>query len=217
MIIVCGGIKGGSGKTTLATNLAVIRAAAGHDVLLVDADDQETASDFTIQRNAQTGDKAGYSTCKLDNEAVRTEINRAKTKYEDIIVDTGGRDTRSQRAALVVADILLVPFVPRSFDIWTVEKVGALVEDVRTLNPELRAYVFLNRADAIGQENEEAKSILADASALTYLETALGYRKAFGKAAAQGMAVTELRPQDSKASAEIMALYRRIFGAKQAL
>lgn len=62
MIVVCGGIKGGSGKTTLATNLAVIRAAAGHDVLLVDADDQETASDFTIQRNAQTGDKAGYST-----------------------------------------------------------------------------------------------------------------------------------------------------------
>jgi chromosome partitioning protein len=214
MIMVCGGIKGGSGKTTLATNLAVIRAAAGHDVLLVDADDQETASDFTIQRNAQTGDKAGYSTCKLGNEAVRTEINRAKTKYEDIIVDTGGRDTRSQRAALVVADILLVPFVPRSFDIWTVEKVGALVEDVRTLNPELRAYVFLNRADATGQENEEAKSILADASALTYLDIALGYRKAFGKAAAQGMAVTELRPQDSKASAEIMALYGHIFAAK---
>jgi chromosome partitioning protein len=217
MIMVCGGIKGGSGKTTLATNLAVIRAAAGHDVLLVDADDQETASDFTIQRNAQTGDKAGYSTCKLGNEAVRTEINRAKTKYEDIIVDTGGRDTRSQRAALVVADILLVPFVPRSFDIWTVEKVGALVEDVRTLNPELRAYVFLNRADATGQENEEAKCILADASALTYLDIALGYRKAFGKAAAQGMAVTELKSQDSKASAEIMALYRHIFAAKKVL
>lgn len=214
MIMVCGGIKGGSGKTTLATNLAVIRAAAGHDVLLVDADDQETASDFTIQRNAQTCDKAGYSSCKLGDEAVRTEINRAKTKYEDIIVDTGGRDTRSQRAALVVADVLLVPFVPRSFDIWTVEKVEILVEDVRTLNPELRAYVFLNRADATGQENEEARSIFAEASALTYLNTVLGYRKAFGKAAAQGMAVTELRPQDSKASNEIMALYRRVFDAK---
>lgn len=44
MIITVGGIKGGSGKTTVATNLAVIRANDGRDVLLIDADDQETAS-----------------------------------------------------------------------------------------------------------------------------------------------------------------------------
>ena len=47
MIITVGGIKGGSGKSTVATNLAVLRARAGRDVLLVDADGQETASDFT--------------------------------------------------------------------------------------------------------------------------------------------------------------------------
>jgi chromosome partitioning protein len=46
MILVTGGIKGGSGKTTVAINLAVMRARAGFDVLLIDADDQESASDF---------------------------------------------------------------------------------------------------------------------------------------------------------------------------
>ena len=51
MIIVIGGIKGGSGKTTVATNLAVIRSGEGKDVLLIDADDQETSSDFTTLRN----------------------------------------------------------------------------------------------------------------------------------------------------------------------
>lgn len=215
MIVVCGGIKGGSGKTTLATNLTVMRACGGHDLLLVDADDQETASDFTLQRNANTGDMAGYSMCKLSDEAVRTEISRAKSKYEDIIIDTGGRDTRSQRAALVVADVLLVPFVPRSFDIWTVEKVESLVKDARIINPELHAYVFLNRADATGQENDEAQSILQESDAITYLNTTLGYRKAFGKAAAQGIAVTELKPQDPKATEEITALYRHIFSIKK--
>jgi hypothetical protein len=51
MILVAGGTKGGSGKTTIATTLAIMRTAAGRDVLLIDADDQETASDFTILRN----------------------------------------------------------------------------------------------------------------------------------------------------------------------
>ncbi|HYO90311.1 MAG TPA: ParA family protein, partial [Pyrinomonadaceae bacterium] len=61
MIIVVGGIKGGSGKTTVATNLAVIRSAEGHDVLLIDADDQETSTDFTIIRNERRPEGAGYT------------------------------------------------------------------------------------------------------------------------------------------------------------
>src|ERR1700760_2684226 len=103
MIIVVGGIKGGSGKTTVATNLAVIRSAEGHDVLLIDADDQETSTDFTIIRNEGRPDGAGYTSIKLTGPAVRTETLRLANKYEDIIIDTGGRDTTSQRAALTVA------------------------------------------------------------------------------------------------------------------
>ena len=61
MIVVVGGIKGGSGKTTVATNLAVMRAKIA-DLLLIDADDQETASDFTILRNELLEAGAGYTT-----------------------------------------------------------------------------------------------------------------------------------------------------------
>src|SRR3954452_11269262 len=211
MIIVVGGIKGGSGKTTVATNLAVIRAAADHDVLLVDADDQETASDFTILRNERQPDGAGYTSIKLTGPAVRTETLRLADKYDDIIIDTGGRDTTSQRAALSVAQVLLVPFVPRSFDVWTLEKVGALVGEMRTANPKLAAYAFLNRADARGQDNEDAAGALQETAELRFLNTPLGVRKAFSNAAAQGMAVTELKPPDAKATDEIMALYRYLF------
>ena len=138
MIVVIGGIKGGSGKTTVATNLAVMRASHGHDVLLVDADDQETASDFTILRNDRAAGEAAYTSIKLTGQAVRTETRRLADKYDDVVIDTGGRDTTSQRAALTVADVLLVPFVPRSFDVWTLEKVGELVAEIRTVNPNLR-------------------------------------------------------------------------------
>lgn len=211
MIIVVGGIKGGSGKTTVATNLAVMRSTAGYDVLLIDADDQETSTDFTILRNERRVDGAGYTSIKLTGAAVRTETLRLAGKYDDIIIDTGGRDTTSQRAALTVADALLVPFVPRSFDVWTLEKVSNLVGEMQTANAALRAYTFLNRADPRGQDNDDTAEVLMETDALSFAPTPLGARKAFSNAAAEGLAVTELKPHDPKAAEEMMMLYSYIF------
>jgi chromosome partitioning protein len=214
MIIVCGGIKGGSGKTTIATNLAVIRSGQGSDVLLIDADDQETATDFTTQRSERLEGEAGYTNIKLTGAGVRNQTQRLKEKYEDIIIDTGGRDTTSQRAALSVADVLLVPFVPRSFDVWTIEKVSELVTEMRQANPTLKAFTFINRADPRGHDNDEAAEVLKEAPELKFIETPLGNRKAFGNAAATGLAVTELKPEDEKASEEIMILVQYLFDSK---
>jgi len=210
MIITIGGIKGGSGKTTVATNLTVIRANSGRDVLLIDADDQETSTDFTALRTERKTD-AGYTSIKLSGTAVRTETLKLKTKYDDIIIDTGGRDTTSQRAALTVSDLLIVPFVPRSFDIWTIEKVSGLVEEMRAANPNLRAYTFINRADARGNDNNDAAEVLKDDSVLQLLDVVIVHRKAFGNAAAEGLAVTEIKPADQKASEEINSLYNQVF------
>jgi chromosome partitioning protein len=217
MILVCGGIKGGSGKTTLATNFAIMRALDGRDVLLVDADDQESATDFTVWRNETTHDHCGYTSIQLRDRAVLTELRKLRDKYDDIIIDTGGRDTQSQRAALTLAHVLMVPFVPRSLDVWTMEKVEALVEDIRVVNPDLQVYAFLNRADPSGAENDQARELLSESKVVAYVDCPLGYRKAFGKATAQGQAVVELKPQDKKASEEITALYGCVINANTAL
>jgi chromosome partitioning protein len=211
MIVTIGGIKGGSGKTTVATNLAVMRSKV-KDLLLIDADDQETASDFTILRNSEQESGAGYTSIRLSGSAVRTETKRLKDKYEDILIDTGGRDTASQRAALSVADVLLVPFVPRSFDVWTLEKVSELVGEMRTANPQLRAYAFINRADPAGRDNDEAASIIQDTAELEFIDCPLGSRKAFSNAAALGLGVVESKPIDPKAVGEIETLYKYLFG-----
>jgi chromosome partitioning protein len=210
MIYVIGGIKGGSGKTTVATNLAVTLVQDGKDVLLVDADDQETATDFSAWRNERTQGHAGYTSVQLTGQAARDELKRLANKYEDVVIDTGGRDTTSQRAALSVADIYLVPFNPRSFDVWTLEKVTRLIQEIRTINPELKAYAFLNRADPRGSDNEEAAEVLRDSDTVQFLDAPLGNRKAFSNAAAQGMGVTELQPEDRKATAEFQTLYNVI-------
>ena len=113
-------------------------------------------------RNATVEDGAGYTCIKLTGPAVRTEIERIAPKYDDVIVDAGGRDTVSQRAAPVLAQVLLVPFVPRSFDIWTLDTVATLIQEIRTVNPGLRAFAFINRGDSSGTDNTEAGQLLQE-------------------------------------------------------
>ena len=207
MIYTIGGIKGGSGKTTVACNLTVMLSNAGRDVLLVDADEQSTATDFTTWRNERTENQAGYTAIQLHGPSVRTQVVKLAPKYDDVVIDTGGRDTDSQRAAMSVATAYLVPFIPQSFDIWTLEKVIRLIKEILVINPILQAFSFLNRAFSRGTDNDEAREILREAENLKYIEVPLISRKAFSNAAAQGMAVHELRPIDPKAVSEMTALF----------
>ena len=211
MITVVGGTKGGSGKSTVATNLAVMLAHAGRDVLLVDADDQETSMDFTNLRNASCPEGASYTCVALTGRAVLTEVKRLAPKYQDIVVDTGGRDTASQRAALAICDTYLVPFAPRSFDVWTLDKVASLVEEARDINPQFRALAFINRADPRGSNNTEAAELIKSKPALEFIPAGLGNRIAFANAAATGLSVVELKSQDRKAVEEIGILFGYVF------
>ena len=163
MIICIGGVKGGSGKSTLAVNLAAIRASKGYDVLLVDTDTQATASDFTVLRESTLGN-AGYTCIQLTGIAVRNDVKRLAPKYDDVIIDVAGRDTAGQRAALTVADQLVIPFVPRSFDVWTIAHVTNLLEEMQPANPELVAWTFLNKADVQGTDNQDTTAILVGAA-----------------------------------------------------
>lgn len=211
MILVAGGIKGGSGKTTLAVNLAVMRSREGRDVLLVDADDQRSAAEFVELRGEERDGDAGMTCVQLDGKAVRDQVQRMRDKYDDVVIDTGGRDTASQRAALTIADLLIIPFGPRSLDIWTLERVEDLVEDARAVNPGLQAWAFINRADHQGSYNEETEQVLIDSEPIDYLDTPLGNRKSFAIAFDYGQGVIEYRPKDKKAIQEIEALYAAIF------
>jgi chromosome partitioning protein len=211
MILVVGGIKGGSGKSTVATNLAVMRARAGREVLLVDADEQASAADFADQRSALYPHLSAPTCVRLIGKAVRSELQRLATKYEDVIIDTGGRDTTSQRAALSVADCLALPFAPGSFDLWTVRAVTVLIDEMRTIRP-FEAFAFLNRAEPRGSDNTAALDLLRESGSFHTLDTTLGTRKAFKSAAGEGLSVIELRPGDPKASAELSRLHDAIFG-----
>ncbi len=210
MILVVGGIKGGSGKSTIATNLAVLRSQAGHDVLLVDADEQGSAAEFSEQRSALHPDHPTFTCVRLAGASVRSELRRLAPRYQDVIIDTGGRDTTSQRAALTVADVMLIPFPPGSFDLWTVRQVSKLIEEMRAAH-DFHALAVLNRGEPRGSDNQDALGLLRDATAFRTLDASLGSRKAFKTAAGEGLGVVELRPGDPKANREIEDLYQAVY------
>ncbi|MCT4697360.1 AAA family ATPase [Candidatus Cardinium sp. TP] len=214
MIYVIGGIKGGSGKSTIATNLAVLMAKEFKDILLIDADDQQSASDFTVFRGEAMKDNLDYTLIQLSDRTVRDQTMKLRSKYDHIIIDTGGRDTTSQRAAISIADIYLVPFVPRSFDIWTIEKVSTLIEEMRIINPKLKSFSFINKSDFSGQDNSEAANLLKENKTLEFIDIFIGNRKSFPNASSKGLAITEIKPKDVKAIQEFNTLFNFLINIK---
>lgn len=214
MIITIGGIKGGCGKSLISTNLTVLRSLIGRRVLLVDGDEQGTSGDWTDHR-IELGIETPWTTVRLKASAVRTEVLKLAKNYDDIIIDCGGRDTSSLRAALTISDVFLVPFQPKSFDVWTAAKVSDLVEEATCLNPKLKSYAFINCAGTRGSDNVDAQKILSKVDGLKLLPVTVALRKSFSNATAEGLGVVELR-SDRKAIDEIKALHNAVFvGAKK--
>ena len=220
MIVTVGNTKGGVGKTTLAVNLAIARALAGRDVWLVDADPQGTAQ-TAISIRADAGQQPAIA-CTAFSKAkdLKTQVRLQASKFDDVIIDAGGRDSEALRLALSLSDLLIVPFQPRSFDVWALNDIGELVDMERQSREEhtpnralLRAVTVLNCADPGEQstDNTEAAAAVADVPQFQYLATPIRRRKSFANAAGAGLSVLELKPADRKASSELNALILALF------
>lgn len=211
MILVIGNEKGGVGKTTLATNLAVIAAHAGRDVLLVDTDIQGSAQAWATTRDENDITPRIPTISKFGKGLVR-ELKGLHERYDLIIVDAGGRDSVELRSALVVADTLVAPVQASQFDLWALERLSETVTQAQGLNPDLSASVVITRAspNPVVSEIKEAGAFLSEFEGLPLARAVIRDRITYRRATREGMAVTELRPVDSKARTEIMQLWEEV-------
>ena len=109
MIIAVVSQKGGTGKTTVATNLAACYAAEGQEVMLVDADPQHSALDWKADRPPALPQ---VHALHLPEKNLFQEVQHLSQKYALVIIDGGGRITATARAAVAAADFLILPTLP---------------------------------------------------------------------------------------------------------
>lgn len=213
-ITVFGGEKGGTGKTTLATNVAAMLAIKGKDVLLLDTDRQGTASFWATIREEENIEPRVACVQKF-GKGLPAQIRDLAERYDEIVIDAGGRDSMELRYALGVADRAYIPVQPFQFDIWTIRQMDTLVEMAKGLNEELAAFIVLNRVatNPAVREDKETREFIDQENFqhLTLAESMVRDRIAFRKAARDGLAVVEYG-QDGKAVNEMNQLFEEIYG-----
>ena len=212
MIVLIGGQKGGTGKSTIATNLAVFLAHAGRDVLLLDADRQATTATWASERTQTHGATVPLIACVQKFGNIAQTITDLAKRYSDIVIDAGGRDSEELRSAMVTSQKLYSPFKPSQSDLWTAENLGALVALARGMNPGLEAFGLLSLAPTNPriQEISEAQEMLKSVDQLFISQSVLYDRKVYRDALFEGLGVVEMN--DEKAKNEIIKLSSEIYG-----
>jgi chromosome partitioning protein len=150
------------------------------------------ASTMASTRFGSPANRAGYTCVALQGASIRSQVRQNfAPKYDDIIIDVGGRDTGSFRAALTVTNVVVIPVQPRSFDLWSIDQTADLVTEAREVNDQLRAIAVVNEADPFGKDNQKAFDYIREIEGLELAPTLIVRRKAFPNAAAAGLSVLE--------------------------
>jgi chromosome partitioning protein len=212
MIILIGGEKGGTGKTTTAINQVVVRARQGREVALVNCDKQESAAQWAAIRAKERFTPA-IPCFSIYGDTVHENIRSLATKYEDIVIDAGGQDSAELRSAMLVADVIITPAKPSQFDVFTLSKMDKLVSLARSFNTTLKAAILTSIAPTHPGMTDVAEMAEFVESLPNYhlLKTVVRDRKAYRNCARDGKGAVEYDRGDEKAAAEMAALGEEIW------
>lgn len=204
MIVLIGSQKGGAGKSTIATNLSVEFARLGRDVVLVDADAQRSASRWHADREEAGVTPTIASVEKLGN--IHSTLLDLDTRYEVVVVDVAGKDSREMRTGMAAAHKLIVTVRPSQFDLDTLPHMQQVIDEAMDLNPDLDVRSLLTQVPPhnVATERTDAGEYLADYPGLKPLQTVIYERKAYRDVIGEGLGVVEWN--NPKAKAEVQEL-----------
>ena len=207
MLTVIGNLKGGSGKSTVAFNLAVWLARTRQEPVCFDLDPQSTLSDAAEVRHEE-----GHQPEIQVFRAADDPMELIKHHKGEVLVDVGAANLWAMRQAINMADRIVVPVTPSQADVWSTQRFLGIVGEALKDGHSPAILGFINRADTHSsvRETAETEEALSMLPGLSVQKTRLGQRTAFRRSFSEGLAVFELE-RTGKAAQEFNRLAELLF------
>lgn len=197
-------VKGGAGRSTVATNLAGFIANAGKRVAIIDCDmPQGTAAAWASIRAGENRPAVALATAADHIELVR-QVEKLDPDHDYLILDCPPRIAEMTKAALVLSQLCLVPVAASAADVWATSDLLPTIEAAKAVKPDTDARILWNRFRQGTKLAQELAEAAGAELGLKSLQTRLGYRVAYPEAMARGMTAQEW--PDRKAKDEVAAL-----------
>lgn len=208
--------KGGAGKTTLATALAVAAQRDGRRVALFDLDPQASACFWGDRRKANSDGVEAPPVRDVNWNRLRFALDSVGREMRDrdlIVIDSPPQQRDIANEAIQFADMVIIPTRPDVLDLH------ATAETIRTVQQQGKTpYVVLSACPITGQEVEETESWITGSMGAELVPVRIHQRKAYSRAMASGLTAQEFEPE-GKAASEIQHLYmfacKHIFGVQK--
>jgi chromosome partitioning protein len=198
LVITVAQQKGGTGKTTLAANIAAA-LAPGLRVVLLDIDPQRTLTRWHALRMARPTPAPALGFSDVAGWRLAAELDRLRRSHDMVVIDSPPQVDTDAKLAVRGADLVLVPVQPSPPDVWAAEAMLQLAASEGRI-----ARLVLNRVPAASRLRDSVRADIA-ARALPVLRSELGNRTGYALAFAEGLGVVEAEPRSS-AAAEMRVL-----------
>lgn len=187
-------VKGGTGKSTLVTNLAGMMASK-KKVALIDSDmPQATSASWATIRQQEN-----ITTVTVDNHIQLIEnIERLNKNYDFILIDAPPRIAEITKVTLMLSHLCLVPLGASAAEIWATADLLTIINAAKVHKPKIDVRIVWNRFRASTKSAHELSEAAHKELKLKELKSKLGFRVAYSEALARGMTATEWPDREAK-------------------